>query len=275
MVKIRLIIFILCVSQTIVAQFRERFDDDSFIFLQQSDSIYVTNKVKSRTTYFISYGENRWKNKFEFYKDGKTKAISFPTETIYALTTGFSYDSLGKVTQVKDVYVKNKDSKYYKNFVFGDKELEAVFNLKPKQQIVTYELFYSEDTISKVARKNENGKIITESTYKNNGLNHVFFDKDKYPSNFVCNYLPKNTYQHLIASYEYEKSFQKHVEKFEYVFDENNVFIKEINQVHDSYYKNEKLEPIIYKYKLEYNLQGLLVKLSKQGVVYEYHYEYY
>ena len=63
--------------------------------------------------------------------------------------------------------------------------------------------------------------------------------------------------------------------KLETIFDENNIFIKEITQVHDSFYKNEKLEPNIYKYKLEYNSQGLLVKLSKQGVVYEYHYEYY
>lgn len=275
MIKIRIVIFIFLFSQVMFAQFRERFDDDSFIFLQQSDSIYAVNKVKCRTTYFVGYGENKWKNKIDFYKDGKTQAISFPTETIYALTTNFAYDSLGKVAQVKDVYVKNKDSKYYKNFVLGDKELEAGFIRKPQQKIFTYDLNYTEATISKVIRKDENGKIVTESTFKNNGMQHFFLDKEEYPLNFTCNYLPKNTFQYLVSSYEYDKSFQKHIEKFEYVFDENNIFIKEITQVHDSFYKNEKLEPNIYKYKLEYNSQGLLVKLSKQGVVYEYHYEYY
>jgi hypothetical protein len=275
MTKIRLFVIILFVSQKMTAQFRERFDDDSFIFMQQSDSTYKTNKVKSRTTYFKGYGENKLKNKIEFNKDGTIQAISFPTETIYALTTEFAYDSLGKLIQAKDVYVKNNDSKFYKNFIFGDKEQEANYNLKPKQEVVSYELIYSENAIVKAIRKDKKGKIITESTYQNNGLNHVFSDKEKYPLNFVCNYLPKNNYQFLIASYEYEKSFQKHVEKFEYVYDEKNIFIKQIMQVHDSYYKNEKLDPDYYTYELEYDSKGLLVKLSKQGIAYEYHYEYY
>lgn len=275
MLKIRLLVFVFFVSQVLFSQFRERFDENTFAYLQQSDSIYKAKKVKSRSVYFKGYGENKLKNKTIFNRDGKVQTISYPTEMLYAFTSEFEYDSLGKLIRAKDIYVKSNDSKYYKNFIAGDKEAEASYNQKPKQKVFDYQLVYVGNDISKVVRKDEKGIVITESTYKNNVLNQVYSDKEKYPLNFVCNYIQKNKYQFLVSSYEFVKSSLQHVKKFEYVWDAKNLYIKNIIQVHDSYYNQEKLEPDVKTYELEYDSHGLLVKMINRGYEYEYFYEYY
>lgn len=276
--KLTILIILLTITSSISAQYTQRLNKECHFLLQQSDSIYKINKVKSRITYRV--GEN-YSNKFTFNNEGKVVAILFPPKGNYwELNTVFNYDIYGRITNIRDVYTKSKNNKFYSVFVKGDKELEAKFDATPNNVFINYELFFRNDTITKILRKSEVRKVNTESYYSNKGLKQVFIDKDEYPTSFICEFVPKNTFQNLLSIFEYNETYGKKIIKYEYAYGENNQFITKMI-VRE--YLILKGKPEDYKtpfsndeYVLEYNKVGLLVKVSRRGYsVYEYRYEYF
>ncbi len=229
LIKKIIILFFLLKSSNLQAQCRENFDKYPFRFLQQPDSLYKANKVKARIAFSNSFNTRSLSHEFRMDKQGRITAIMFqPFMSVQTRYTQFTYTDSGNLSEVKDVFEKGKDNKFYQELISKDKKLKEKYKAMPDKIYCNYTISNPADTIKIITRINEKGDTISQSTYTNKGLTQHYKEFGQYGADATTIYMNHPSFLHLPVSLAYKSLGQPTIGKYEYVFSEQNRIVKMI-----------------------------------------------
>lgn len=259
-------------SVSCLGQYREVYEKELW-YLQQPDSLYKANKVKTRTTYRLSdlnQAEKVQKLKITFDREGRVIEMQYPAFFGGRVQTSyFQYDANGSLSTMYSVLVKGQPTKEVLNFIGDDPELMQKIKDLPKRETLTYERQNSGDSIMIYRKFNGEAKWQAEMITRSDKLLARFMGPLK--ENRVTRYLPNKAFQWLPTFYTFwygegppTKSF-----RFEYQFTGNQVRELTVRE----FYRNE-----IYStdtFLLQYNKKGLLTRAAQDYGTHVYEYTYY
>jgi hypothetical protein len=267
-----LILLLAMISIVVEAQYREMASEEGY-FLQQSDSVYSVNKVKSRTLYKVNYSFETKQNikekklKFEMDKEGKIilienePYINGRTQTTYFIYNKSSLieiiDTLRKGESKLLRLIKDVNNKKTEKL---EKEIETL----PEIERYNYKLNILNNLSTKITKYNQSGKNLRESSISNDGLIREYKDSDYLGE---TQYLKSANYKFIPiqSSHQLDVTSKPIIKTYEYQFDSKGFIIEML--IHEKYISD--------LFKLTYNVNNLLTKADSKYEHYIYEYEFY
>ena len=262
-------VFFLLMSIHSFAQYREEYGEHELRYVQQSDSIYRVNKVKIRHSYKASGYPSKLQEQAEMMFDinGRITQIQYERYVNGQLRTiYYTYDSVGKLASVKDVFIKGKANPGYKELI-GEEEFDKKIKEIPERAEYTYTLTYRGDMLTGLIAINEKGEKMRESNFSNNGLTHQYQAFKKVGHKSTTQYLDNSIYKFLpvdvVLAFDGSSANES---RFEYRFDEKGLLVERIE-----YKKN--YSP--FSAQFQHNENGLLTSAREDYPEVFFEYEFY
>ena len=270
--KILTYLISLFISISGFSQYREIYDKELW-YLQQSDSLYKANRVKTRTTYRLSdlnQNQKVKKLKLTFDREGRISEMEF--EPFFGgrfQTTYFQYNAQGTLVNMYSVLVKGQPSKELLNFIGDDPDLMKKLRDLPKRETMSYHIEPQSDTATQYVKKNEAGELQATMLISRNNQRALYTGTLK--ENRITTYLPNKTFQYLPTYYTvwYGNPPATNEYRFEYRFSSN-----QIQQMTVRKFSSKELYSTDV-YQLQYNKAGLLTRAAIDYGTHVYEYTYY
>lgn len=251
------------------AQYREAEAERDPKFLQQSDSIYVAHKVKSRTTYRLnSYGEKKTKvlvlNFSELGQITSLEQERFLNGQVY--TTYYTYDGDHKLTSMKDQAIKGPHHKKMAEFFDQEKEIKAI----PDREVYTYDFTTFLGAMDLLRRHSPDGVVRRKTQFYGSGLrktSYVYDVKGDLERTIKTQYRQIKDYVYVPVIFEesYGMTIESTRTEFDYVFNDKKQIVERI--VLKGRYDEKNVV-------FNYNEAGLITSATGKWE-YVFEYEYY
>jgi len=230
-VKSFFLFFVFLISVPSLAQYREEYGEQELRYLQQSDSIYRSHKVKIRRAYQAADypAVKKLLTEYVFDVEGRIVQIQYePYVGGQIRTCYYSYQADGKLVSVKDVLVKDAPNPGLKNLI-GKEEYQKQVSAIPARIEYNYVIQYKHDSLSNLTATDASGVRIRTSSFSDNGLTHVYHKLTGSLFQSTTRYLQNRRYKFLpVTILSFFEGVPPTESTFEYVFDNSGRLLERI-----------------------------------------------